>query len=213
MNRARILLADDHSVVRDGLRMMLESDFDVVGAVGDGRAVLDAARRFEPDLVMVDISMPALNGIEATRQLKQAAPDSRVVVLTMHADVMFATEAFAAGALGYMLKSATGDEIRKGIRAVLGNRRYIAPEIEQEVLPFLLTGAHQTNKQVSRLTPRQREVLQLVAEGQTSKEIGDVLCVSPRTVEFHKYKIMQELGLHSTAQLTRYAVKHGIVSG
>lgn len=213
MNRARILLADDHSVVRDGLRLMLETEFDVVGAVGDGRAVLDAARRFEPDLVMVDISMPALNGIEATRQLKQTAPKSRIVVLTMHADVMFATEAFAAGALGYMLKSAPADEIRKGIRAVLGNRRYIAPEIEQEVLPFLLTGAHQTNKQVSRLTTRQREVLQLVAEGRTSKAIGDVLCVSPRTVEFHKYKIMQELGLHSTAELTRYAVKHGIVSG
>jgi DNA-binding NarL/FixJ family response regulator len=213
MPRTRILLADDHTVVRDGLRLMLERDFDVVGGVGDGRAVVEAARRLRPELVLVDISMPELNGIEATRQLKHTLPDLKIIVLTMHADVMFATEAFAAGALGYLLKSAPAEGIRKAIREVLGNRRYIAPEIEQEVLPFLLTGAHQTNKQVSRLTPRQREVLQLVAEGRTTRQIGDVLCVSPRTVEFHKYKVMQELGLHSTAELTRYAVKHGIVSG
>jgi DNA-binding NarL/FixJ family response regulator len=212
MKRSTILLADDHAVVRDGLRMMLESEFDVVGGVGDGRAVLGEAERLRPELVLVDVSMPSLNGIEAARRLKEALPEVKVVVLTMHADVTFATEAFEAGALGYVLKSAPSDEIRKAIREVLRGRRYVAPEIADDVLPFLLTGAHQTNKTVGKLTSRQREVLQLLAEGRTSKQIGDVLCVSPRTVEFHKYKMMQELGLHSTADLVRYAMKHGIVA-
>jgi DNA-binding NarL/FixJ family response regulator len=207
-----ILLADDHAIVRDGLRLVLEKEFEVVGVVEDGRALLREAERLKPEIALVDISMPMLNGIEATRQLRRSLPRTKVVVLTMHADVTYATEVFAAGASGYVLKNAPSDDILRAIREVLDGKRYIAPSISQEVIPFLLSGAHQSARTITRLTSRQREVLQLIAEGRTSREIADVLCVSPRTVEFHKYKMMQELGLHSTAELTRYAMKHGIIS-
>jgi DNA-binding NarL/FixJ family response regulator len=209
----KVLLADDHAVVRDGLRLMLAKDFEVVGAVEDGRTLVKEAERLVPDVVLVDISMPLLNGIEATRQLRRVSPRTKIVVLTMHADVTYATEVFEAGASGYVLKNAPSDEIQSAIRQVLAGKTYVTPQIAQEVIPFLLTGPHQTNKRVSQLTSRQREVLQLLAEGKTGKEIADLLSVSPRTVEFHKYKMMQELGLHSTAELTRYALKHGVISG
>jgi DNA-binding NarL/FixJ family response regulator len=211
--RPKVLLADDHAVVRDGLRLMLAKDFEVVGAVEDGRTLVKEAERLAPDVVLVDISMPMLNGIEATRQLRRASPRTKIVVLTMHADVTYATEVFEAGASGYILKNAPSDEIQTAIRRVLAGKTYVAPQIAEEVTPFLLTGPHQTNKKVSQLTARQREVLQLIAEGKTGKEIADVLSVSPRTVEFHKYKMMQGLGLHSTAELTRYALKHGVIAG
>jgi DNA-binding NarL/FixJ family response regulator len=212
MRRYRILIADDHAIVRDGLRLMLEKEFDVVGTVEDGRTLVKEAERLTPDVVLVDISMPMLNGIEATRQLRRSLPRIRVVALTMHSDVTFATEVIEAGASGYVLKNAPSEEIRIAIREVLAGKKYVTPRIAQEVLTFVAAGSKSTIKRVNRLTTRQREVLQLLAEGRTGKEIADVLCVSPRTVEFHKYKMMQELGLHSTAELTQYALKHGVIS-
>lgn len=212
MPRPRILLADDHTIVRQGLQGMLEEHFEVVGAVADGRALLRDAERLKPDAIVLDISMPQLNGIEATRQLRKAGVDARIVVLTMHADVTYATEVLEAGASAYVLKTTPSEELIRAIREALDGKRYVSGEVADDVMPFLLNGAHQMNRRVSRLTPRQREVLQLLAEGHTNKEIAGILNVSPRTVEFHKYRMMQDLGLHSTAELTRYALRHGVVS-
>lgn len=212
MPRPRILLADDHTIVRDGLQTLLETDFEVVGTVADGRTLLEEASRLRPDVIVADISMPMLNGIEATRQLLRNGATSKIVILTMHADVTYATEVLDAGASAYVLKNAPASQLIKAIREVLRGNRYVSPEVAADVLPFVLNGAHQMNKRVSRLTPRQREVLQLLAEGHTNKEIAGILNVSARTVEFHKYRMMQDLGLHSTAELTRYALKHGVIA-
>src|SRR5688572_22717523 len=212
MKRYRILIADDHAIVRDGLRHMLAGDFDVLGAVEDGRALLREAELLKPDLVLVDISMPILNGIETARQVLRLLPKTKIVILTMHADVTFATEAFDAGVSGFVLKNAPSEEIRTAIREVLDGKKYVTPRIAQEVLTFTAGHSKLAKKRVSQLTTRQREVLQLLAEGRNGKQIADLLCVSPRTVEFHKYRMMQELGLHSTAELTQYALKHGVIS-
>ena len=212
MKRPRIIIADDHAIVREGLVQCLQADFEVVAAVADGQQLLDVAQRIGHEAVVLDLSMPRLNGLEVIRQLRRAGSASRIIVLTMHSDVSYATEAFEAGASAYILKQAATEELANGIREVLRGGIYISPQLAQEVIPFLLSGAHQSRKSVSKLTPRQREVLQLIAEGHTMKEVGEILNVSPRTVEFHKYKMMQELGLHSTAELTQYALKHRIVS-
>jgi len=212
MPQPRILLADDHTIVRDGLKTLLEADFDVVGAVADGRTLLTEAERLAPDVIVADISMPMLNGIEATRQLRRNGNAAKIVILTMHVDVTYATEVLEAGASAYVLKNAPAEQLIKAIREVLRGNTYVSPEVAPDVIPFILNGAHQMNKRVSKLTPRQREVLQLLAEGNTNKEIAGILNVSPRTVEFHKYRMMQDLGLHSTAELTRYALKHGVIA-
>jgi len=211
-SRPRLLLADDHTIVRQGLESILGQEFEIIGAVADGRALLREAGRLSPDAIVLDISMPQLNGIEATRQLRREGTRAKIIVLTMHADVTYATEVLEAGASGYVLKSTPSDELVRAIREVLRGGRYISPQVAEDVLPFVLNGAHQMNKRISRLTPRQREVLQLLAEGHTNKEIAGLLNVSPRTVEFHKYRMMQDLGLHSTAELTRYALKHGVIA-
>jgi DNA-binding NarL/FixJ family response regulator len=209
--RHTILLADDHAVVRQGLQTLLEPDFQIVGAVRDGRALVREAERLEPDLVLIDISMPMLNGIEATLQLRQRSPRIKIVVLTMHADVTFATEVLQAGASGYLLKNAPVEEIKIAIERVLRGEKYVTSQLAQEILSTR-PSSRRAGLPIVRLTGRQREVLQLLAEGRAGKQIADLLCVSPRTVEFHKYKMMEKLGLHSTADLTRYAVKHGIIS-
>jgi DNA-binding NarL/FixJ family response regulator len=210
--RCRILLADDHAVVRQGLQALLKQDFDIVGAVRDGRALVREAERLEPDLVLIDISMPMLNGIEATLQLRQRSPRIKIVVLTMHADVTFATEVLQAGASAYLLKNAPVEEIKIAIQRVLRGEKYVTPQFAKGILPSVQSSSKRARLPIARLTGRQREVLQLLAEGRAGKQIAALLCVSPRTVEFHKYKMMEKLGLHSTADLTRYAVKHGIIS-
>jgi DNA-binding NarL/FixJ family response regulator len=212
MKKPTVLLADDHAIVRDGLQTLLEPHFEIVGSVNNGREMLDEIRRSNPDIVLADISMPVLNGIEATRQLFATGSKTRVLILTMHADVTYATEAFDAGASGYALKHSPGPQLIAAIREVLKGQRYVAPEVAEDVRPFLLNGPHQTNRRVGKLTTRQREVLQLLAEGHTNKVIAGMLDVSPRTVEFHKYKMMQDLGLRTSAELIRYAMKHGIAS-
>ena len=212
MKRPRVLLADDHTIVAEGLASLLEPDCDLVGRVQNGRDLLRAAEELSPDVIVTDISMPLLNGIEALRQLKKADPDVRVVFLTVHADVTYVTEAFRAGASGYVLKQSAAEELRSAIRAVHGGRTYVTPLITKDVLDELLERADDAEGLAVVLTPREREVLQLLAEGRTVKQIASILDISPRTVEFHKYNVTEKLGLRTTAELTQYAIKHGMVS-
>jgi DNA-binding NarL/FixJ family response regulator len=212
MKKPRILLADDHTLFVEALHNVLEPEFELVGEVGDGRALLEAAPRFQPDVILLDLSMPLLNGIDAAYQLKRLAPDSRLLFLSMHGDPTYVTEAFRAGAAGYVLKRSSATELLQAIRAVLHGQLYVSPMLAKGVLDPLLRGRQSMESAQARLTLRQREVLQLVAEGRSIKEIASILCVSVKTVEFHKTRIMKQLGLHTTADLTRYAVTHGLVS-
>ena len=212
MRRPRVLLADDHKIVAEGLRSILEPEFEIVGTVEDGRALVEAAQKLNPDVIVVDISMPLLNGIEAARQLKKGSSQAKVVFLTMHPDVTYATRALEAGASGYVLKHAAPSELITAIREALKGRIYLTPMIAKDVLESFSGGSHKARKSDFELTPRQREVLQLVSEGRSAKEIASILDISTRTVEFHKYRLMEALGLRNNAELIQYAIKHGIVS-
>jgi DNA-binding NarL/FixJ family response regulator len=209
MRRPRILIADDHKLVVEGLRKLLEEHFEVVGTVDNGRALLAMAGRLKPDVILVDVSMPLLNGIDACARLRTLVPESRIIVLTMHADRTYAAEALRVGAAGYVLKGSATSELIGAIRAVLRGQRYVARAlgVGSGVQAPLRGETHG-----GQLTARQREVLQLVAEGKTAKQIASLLHISAKTVEFHKTRLMDQLGLHSTADLTRYAVQHGIVA-
>lgn len=212
MKRARVLLGDDHTIILEGVRRILEPHFEVVGGVPDGRALIAAVQELHPDVVVADISMPLLNGIEVARQLQKSPFPPKIIFLTMHPDAAYATEAFRAGACGYVLKSSAAEELVKAVQEALGGRVYVTPLVAGEVLHGLMQPTPSEDKPAA-LTPRQREVLQLVAEGRSAKEIAGILKMSPRTVEFHKSRIMQALGLHTTAELTQYAIRHRIVSG
>jgi DNA-binding NarL/FixJ family response regulator len=212
MNRIRVLLADDHKIVLEGLRSLLEPDFDLVGTVEDGRALVAEAEKLRPDVVVADISMPLLNGIEAVHQIKKTDPHMKVVFLTMHPDVTYATRAFEAGASGYVLKHSAPSELITAIREAVKGRTYVTPMIAGELMQSYKEGAQQQLDIIQKLTTRQREVLQLLAEGHSTKEIAEILFISPRTVEFHKYRMMEILDLKTSAELVHYATKHGIVS-
>jgi DNA-binding NarL/FixJ family response regulator len=212
MNRARVLLADDHTVILAGLRSLLESDFDLVGTVEDGRSLVEVAEQLKPDVIMLDISMPLLNGIEAARQLKKVVPQSKLIFLTMHGDIAYVKEAFRVGASGYLIKRSAATELVTAIQEVLRGRTYVTPLVTKDMMESFLDPSEQPEKLHSRLTPRQREVLQLVAEGHSNKEIAAVLKVSTKTVEFHKYNLMEALGIRTTAELTQYAMRHGYIS-
>lgn len=212
MKKPRALLADDHSLMLAGLRRLLEDDCEVVGTVEDGRALVEAAARLQPDLVLLDISMPLLNGMEAARQIRKVAPGSKLLFLTMHASPTYATEAFQVGASGYILKRAAASELTQAIRAVMKGQYYLSPLITKDVLQAAFASPREPARAPSTLTSRQREVLQLLAEGHGTKEIATILNVSVRTVEFHKWRIMEQLDLHSTAELTKYAVTHGLTT-
>jgi DNA-binding NarL/FixJ family response regulator len=214
MKKPRVLMADDHSMILAGLRKLVEGECEVVGTVEDGRALVEAAQKLRPDLILLDISMPLLNGLEATRQLAKLVPESKMIILTMHASPTYATEAFQAGASGYLLKRSAASELNQAIQSVLQGRQYLTPLITKDVLDSVFkpsTGERGTPASTA-LTPRQREVLQLVAEGRGTKEIATILSVSVKTVEFHRFRIMQQLGIHTTADLTKYAITHGITS-
>ncbi len=212
MKRIKILLADDHAVVLEGLRRILRQPrFEIAGAVGDGRALLQAAAELNPDVIVVDVSMPLLNGIEAARQLRRSGNQVKIVFLSMHPEVTYATEALAAGGTGYVLKSSAGEELVTAIHEVLKGNLYLTPSLAEPVRQSL-EGRSPSRKSATGLTPRQREVLQLLAEGRAVKEIAELLHISPRTVEFHKYSIMEAIGAHTVAELARYAAKHGLVT-
>src|SRR6266852_4657143 len=206
MSRARLLLADDHMLLLDGYRKLLEPEFELVGAVENGRELLDIAPKLKPDVILMDISMPLLNGIDATRRLRKLVPKSKILIVTMHADADYVAEAFRAGASGYLLKRSAASELVSAIHEVLEGKRYLTPLITREALSPLFGGAPEPRKLSSTLTSRQREVLQLVAEGNSVKEIAAILRVSAKTVEFHKSALMDRLGIHTTAELTRYAI-------
>ena len=212
MKRARVLLADDHKIITEGLRSLLEPEFELAGTVEDGRALVAAAQELNPDVVVADISMPLLNGIEAVRQLKKAGSRAKVIFLTMHPDATYATRAFEAGASGFVLKHSASSELLTAIREALKGRTYVTPMIAKDLMQAYKGGPPRRRKPDPHLTARQREVLQLVAEGFSAKEIASMLNISARTVEFHKYRIMEDLNLRTIAELIQYAVKHGIAS-
>jgi DNA-binding NarL/FixJ family response regulator len=212
MKKPRLLLADDHTILVEGLKALLAPEFDVVATAGDGRAVLEAAKEYQPDIVLLDISMPGLNGIDAARRLKQSNPDSKLIILTMHGDLSFVRAAFEAGASGYVLKQSAATELVTALREVDTGRRYISSLILERLGTETLTFLRRPAKLSGDLTSRQREVLQLLAEGRVRKEIAEILGVSVKTVEFHKQKITEKLGLHTDAELTAYAIRHGIAS-
>jgi len=211
MKRLRVLLADDHKIVAEGLRSLLEPEFELVGIVEDGRALIKAVEKILPDVIVADISMPLLNGIEAVCQVKEINPDIKVVFLTMHMDVTYAARAFEVGASGYVLKHSAPSELVTAIHEAIKGRTYVTPMIAGELMQSYKEGYCPQQEDVGKLTPRQKEVLQLLAEGHSAKEIADILCISPRTVESHKYKIMEQLNVKTSAELVRYAIKHGIV--
>ena len=212
MSRPRVLLADDHRIVAEGLRSLLNVEFDLVGVVEDGLALIASAKKLRPDVIVADITMPQLNGLEALAELKKENPRVKVVFLTMHQEVAYARRAMDAGASGFVLKHSAPAELVAAIRAALQGKTYLTPVLAGEVLHELRRDPQAANDPVASLTTRQREILQLFAEGRSAKEIASTLAISARTVEFHKYQMMETLGLHNSTELTHFAIKHGIVS-
>jgi DNA-binding NarL/FixJ family response regulator len=208
MTRPRILLADDHLMLLDAFKAMLEPEWDVVGTVVDGRTLLEECSRLHPDVVVLDIAMPLLNGLDAGRQLKAQRRSVKLIYLTMNPDPDLASEALRLGASGYVLKSSAAQELKQAIQEVLRGRSYITPLITQEVVGSLMVPRAERQE----LTIRQREVLQLLAEGRSMKEVGAILDVTPRTVAFHKYRMMEQLRLKTSAELVKFAVREGVVA-
>jgi DNA-binding NarL/FixJ family response regulator len=209
MGLPRVLLADDHALLLGAFEKLLAGECEIVGQVSDGRALVAAAERVKPDLVVLDISMPLLNGLEAGRQIRRKLRDVKLVFVTMNEDADLAAEAFRAGASAYLLKRSASSELATAIREVMQGRSYVTPLITEGLVGSLLRVEEQ--KTSGELTPRQREVLQLLAEGRSMKEVANVLNLTPRTVAFHKYRMMEQLKVRSTAELVQYAVKHHIV--
>ena len=210
MSRPRVLIADDHKIVVEGLKKMLLPDFDIAGAVEDGRELVTSAEKLRPDVIVVDISMPMLNGIDAVRQIKKVNEAIKVVFLTMHLDIAYAVSAFKAGASGYVLKHSAPDELLTAIHEVLKGRTYVTPLIAGKLLQAYEEGGNRPTDTGHNLTPRQREVLQLLTEGYSVKEIATILNISLKTVEYHKYRMMEGLGIKSLAELIRHSVNHGV---
>jgi DNA-binding NarL/FixJ family response regulator len=211
-HRPRVLLADDHLLVAEALKSLLTPEFELVGGVEDGRALVEAAARLRPDVIVADVTMPHLNGIDALIQLRQGGDQVPVVFLTMHRDVTFARRALEAGASGFVLKHSAPAELVTAIRAALAGQTYLTPQLAGEVLEAMKQAPDRAADPIASVTPRQREVLQLLAEGRSAKEIASSLAISARTVEFHKYQLMETLGLHTNAELIHFAIKHGLVA-
>jgi DNA-binding NarL/FixJ family response regulator len=210
MKLPRVILADDHNILVEAFRKLLEPYFEVVATVSDGRALLDVAVALKPDVILLDIGMPLLNGLEAARQLRNKLPAVKLIFLTMHEDPDLAVEAMRAGASGYLLKTSASSELLHAIQEALRGRTYITPHISRGMEDSFIRDPLGRQRTKS-LTPRQREVVQLLAEGKSMKQIADVLHVTPRTVAFHKYRTMDELALKSTAELIQFAIKNHIV--
>jgi DNA-binding NarL/FixJ family response regulator len=210
MKRARILIADDHVLMAEALQHLLQVEFDVVARVADGRALLKVAGELQPDVVVVDIGMPLLNGLDAGEQLKALHPDIKVIYLTQAREPRYAVEAFRRKASGYLLKDSAASELTTAIREALQNRSYVSPLIAKGIVNH--TSANIEDVSLRELSPREREVLQLLAEGKSMKEVAAVLEISPRTVEFHKYRIMEHLGVKSNAELVQHAIKLGLIA-
>jgi len=211
MSGGRVLLADDHAMFHEGLEKLLSPVYEIVGRVHDGRALVEKAAELRPDLIVADISMPVLNGIEAIREMRSAGIDAKVVLLTMHEDPEYAIEGLDAGALGYVVKQSASSELMTALDEALNGRTYVTPRVAKEVFSRLSASSQGPERAGRGPTPRQREVLKLLAQGGSAKEIARRLGVSQRTVEHHKYNMMAQLGITSTAGLIQYAVKQGLV--
>ena len=211
MSRPQVLLADDHTLFLEAVEKLLEDNCDVVGRAADGERLLVEALRLKPDVVVLDMAMPLLNGLEAARQLKQMAPETRIVFLTMNEDPDVAAEAFRAGASAYVLKRSAASELLAAIRDVARHGSYVTPLIADGLVGAMARHAATPSDSAAQLTDRQREVIKLLAQGRSMKEVGAILNIVPRTVAFHKYRIMELLHLKSTAELVQFAVKHRIV--
>jgi DNA-binding NarL/FixJ family response regulator len=210
MKLPRVILADDHKILVEAFRKLLESHYEIVATVADGRALLDAAAALHPDVILLDIGMPLLNGLEAARQLKAKLPAVKLIFLTMHEDPDLAVEAMRAGASGFLLKTSASSELLHAIQQALKGKTYVTPQISKGMEDSFIRDPRGRPRAKS-LTPRQCEVVQLLAEGKSMKEIADVLHVTPRTVAFHKYRTMEELAVKSTAELIQFAIKNHIV--
>jgi DNA-binding NarL/FixJ family response regulator len=211
MERARVLLADDHKIVAEGLRSLLEPEFELIDIVENGRDLIDRTKKLCPDVIVVDITMPLMNGLEAVHQLKQSDASLKVVILTMHQDVNYAMKAFEVGASAFVLKHSAPSELVTAIREAWAGRTYVTPMIADELKQAYRDSDVQAPESMTDLNARQREVLRLFADGCSSKEVAAILNISPHTAEFFKAIIMQLLDIHSTAELTQYAVEHGYI--
>ena len=213
--KQRIVIAEDYTILREGLKALISSNpvYEVVGDAEDGREAIRCAERFKPHLILMDLSMPRTNGIDAIREVKRQSPETKVLALTVHKAEEYIVTAFEAGADGYALKDSTHAELMIAIKAVLSGKRYISPGISESVIEGYLEGRKTSRPRTSweKLTPREREILKLIAEGYKNKAIADYLCISPKTVEKHRANLMQKLSLHSTSALTALAIEKGLV--
>jgi DNA-binding NarL/FixJ family response regulator len=210
MYRPRVVIADDHAMLRDAFQKLLDQECDIVGCIADGRALLEAAPKLKPDVILLDITMPLLNGLDAGHQLKRTMPNTKLIILTASEDPDFIGEAFRMGASGYLLKHCAASELLFAIREVLSGRNYITPLLAQSMESVSFLKPHQM-KPAGELTSRQREILQLLGEGHSMKKAAGFLGITPRTVAFHKYRLMQEFRLRNTADLVQFAIKHRLV--
>jgi DNA-binding NarL/FixJ family response regulator len=211
-NRSRVLIADDHTLIAELCKRLLETEFDVVGTVSDGRALVRAAIELKPDVVVVDVAMPILNGLDAGQQVKELLPTVKLIYLTMNPDPDVTAEAFARGASGYLLKTCASAEMVLAVREVLRGKSYLSKGLSKDTIDYLRWSNKKLVDQAERLTQRQREVLQLLAEGNVMKEVGGILNMSTRTVAYHKYRMMEVLGAKSSAELVKYAVRNHVVA-
>jgi DNA-binding NarL/FixJ family response regulator len=210
MKHARIILADDHALVLGALKSLLEPEFEVVGSFLDGRTLIEGVQNLQPDVIVLDISMPLMNGLIAGQHLKREFPATKLIYLTMNSDTDLAAEAFRLGASGYLLKSSATHELAKAIREVLMGRSYVTPLVTEGMIGSFIQNL-KCKKPIHKLTQRQKEVLQLLAEGRSMKEVAAILNVSPRTVAFHKYTMMEKLNIENGTKLIQYAIKNSIV--
>lgn len=213
MKKLRILLGDDHALILDGLRAALQSQFEVVGEAKDGKALVQAAERLHPDLVVLDISMPLLNGFESARQIRKALPSAKLIFLSQHLNPAYLKQALKIGASGYVLKSGATEELQKAIATVMRGKVYVTPAFGENVIAGLWNRSGEISNEAEELTDRQREILQLIVEGRANKEIADILHVSIKTVEFHRARIMARLGVRTVAELTKVALQQGLIPG
>ena len=212
MSKPRIVIADDHQILAEGLRGLLEPEFEVVAVVADGRELVTAAKQHKPDVIVTDVTMPSLNGIEAAVQLRAAGVKAKMIFLTMHRDIAYARRAMAAGAVGFVLKHSLASELITAVREALRGQTYVTPMIAGELLQSYREGESESRDSEQRLTPRQREVLLLIAEGKSAKEVAAMLRISIRTAEAHKAHILEALELRTTAELVQFAIRNGIIS-
>jgi RNA polymerase sigma factor (sigma-70 family) len=214
--KSKIVLAEDHTILREGLKSLLSSsqDFEVIGEAADGREAIRCVEKLKPDLILIDLSMPRMNGMEAIREIRRISKEVKILVLTVHKSEEYVLATFKAGADGYVLKDATHEELLMAIQSVLKGRNYISPEISEKVLEGYLEGRKRLKSQTAweTLTPREREILKLIAEGYKNKEIAEELCISVKTVEKHRSNLMEKLNLHNVQALTAFAIEKGLVT-